>query len=569
MMKYKELIGMVLFFVYSCLIFGQAAKKESPSAELEKKLKKVFFEMNRLDRPGSAIVSVKNREILLKKGYGLASLEMRNPIDHRTVFDAAAISRTVTALAVSILVEQGKLAPTDSIHKYLKQLPVLSSKVTVADLLYHRSGLWDWEKMLAISGWNEGDLVTLDHVYSLLRKQKKTIFEPGSRFTFSHTNYTLLAEIVKSITRKDFREWTWLNIFRPLKMNATLFKDRIGEPVENQAFAYIYDRMAGYRRNPDNTALVGSNNLYTSIGDVAKLLQEMNQPQVFKQSIWNRMLQPGKLKNGELMRQCWGMRMDTYKGLKRYSASGTWQGYNATLQFFPNQQLSIVLLTNWESRWNNPVFTGGNLVDLFLEQQIKEAKVKPKENKKTVKGSDKAVDKTLFKSYTGNYRWNPGFNVKILIKGENLFIKFRGTDYPLVAESSNRFKLLVAPFKFIFKKNSAGQIDRFLAIRGNGEPEIKAKIKLVDPTKISYMDYVGQYRSDLLGIRFSIRYENEKLLFHRMRCPEIALKPESEDNFIIDTRTFKIIQFKRGKNGKLSGLYLDGYDGLFFKRIVE
>ena len=93
--------------------------------------------------PGVAIAVVKDGQIILSKGYGMANLEYDVPIDPKTVFHVASVSKQFTAFAIYILEEQGKLSFSDDIRNYIPQVPDFGKPITIKHLLYHTSGLMD------------------------------------------------------------------------------------------------------------------------------------------------------------------------------------------------------------------------------------------------------------------------------------------------------------------------------------------------------------------------------------------------------------------------------------------
>ena len=184
--------------------------------------------------PGCAVAIIKNREIVLKKGYGMANLEYNVPITPSSIFHIASESKQYVAFCMLLLEQQGKLSLDDDIRKYLDYVPDFGKKITIRHLIHHTSGLRDQWQLLANAGWQLDDVITQEHIIKLVSKQKALNFEPGEEQLYCNTGYTLMAEIVKKASGLSLREYTDKYIFKPLEMNNTHFHDNYREIVPNR-----------------------------------------------------------------------------------------------------------------------------------------------------------------------------------------------------------------------------------------------------------------------------------------------------------------------------------------------
>jgi CubicO group peptidase (beta-lactamase class C family) len=158
--------------------------------------------------PGVALAVVKDGELVLKQGWGLANLEYDIPITPATVFDAASVSKQFTAFAIALLIQQGKLSLEDDIRKYLPELPDYGARITLRHLLSHTSGLRDQWMLLALAGKGNGNIVSQADVVKLIERQQELLFSPGEAFLYCNSGYTLLTEIVAKVSGKPFGDFT-------------------------------------------------------------------------------------------------------------------------------------------------------------------------------------------------------------------------------------------------------------------------------------------------------------------------------------------------------------------------
>src|ERR1043165_9303303 len=228
---------MRLFFLF---VFSVIILRASSQAPVEK-IDSIFKTWSNSNTPGCAVGIVRNDSLIFAKGYGMANLEYGIPITPETIFHMASVSKQFTAYAILLLAKQGKLQLDDDIHKYLSWFPDLKEKITIHNLVNHTSGIRDQWQLLAISGTRIDDVITQEHIIKILSKQQALNFKPGDQYSYSNSGFTMLAEIVRSVTGQSLRQFTDSAIFKPLGMNNTHFHDDYTEIEKNRS--YSYDRI--------------------------------------------------------------------------------------------------------------------------------------------------------------------------------------------------------------------------------------------------------------------------------------------------------------------------------------
>jgi CubicO group peptidase (beta-lactamase class C family) len=564
MKKQAIIFLLVMLMIFTSLIFAQTQakaekKKEPPS--IDDQMKKHFFEWRRDDRPGGIVVVVKDGKVVFQKAYGLASMEHKILNTVKTRYDAVSIARPFTAMAIAMLEAEGKLSLDDDVRKHIPELPDFGKTVKIRHLLYHTSGIMDWTKILRVSGWGVGDVIKFDHILRMVKKQKKPLFDPGSKHEISDTNYNLLAETLKRVTGESYTEWFWANIFRPLRMLKSKVRDRVGTPVDNQAYAYDYGTQRGYRRGGDNIAAIGSHCLFSNAEDMAKWLINLESGNVGGKDLFKKLLTPGKLDNGKDVKYAFGMTVGEYKGLKQLSVSGAWEGYNSSFRYFPDQKLAVMIMCNWVSGWVQPVYQTRLIADTYLKDYIKKPKAPAAASaKKAAKPGDKTKakeykpDPASYAQYLGDYRWEPGFNVKIFTEKDKLYLRTTPRNkFGLIPISEHFFKLSVADYKFTFQKNKKGKVHQVLILEGGADEVIAPKIKLVKLEPDQLKEYTGAYYAKNLDTRYSVQLKGKSLVVSHPRLSDVRLRPEERDNFATNSRAYPMVEFLRDDQKKISG----------------
>ena len=234
---WRKLIGGVLA---SVLAFG-VVRGANGSAADEKKtaaVDEVFADLTKAGSPGCALGVYRDGKILYSKGYGLANLEESVAITPQSVFDIGSTSKQFSAASILLLEKQGKLSVNDDVRKYIPELPDYGQKITILQLLNHTSGLRDYLTLMELAGINTDSVTTDEDALGIIVRQKALNFAPGSDWLYSNTGFFLLSVIVKRVSGKTLREFAAENIFVPLQMTHTQYRDDHTSLIPNRALAY-------------------------------------------------------------------------------------------------------------------------------------------------------------------------------------------------------------------------------------------------------------------------------------------------------------------------------------------
>src|SRR6202521_5381069 len=198
----------------------------------------VFGDLTKSGSPGCALGVYRDGKIIYSKGYGLANIEENVAITPQSVFDIGSTSKQFTATSILLLEKQGKLSDRDDVRKYLPELPDYGQKITILQLLNHTSGLRDYLSLMKLAGINIDSVTTDADALALITRQKALNFAPGSDFLYSNTGFFLLSVIVQRVSGKSLREFAAENIFAPLEMTHTQYRDDHAALIANRALAY-------------------------------------------------------------------------------------------------------------------------------------------------------------------------------------------------------------------------------------------------------------------------------------------------------------------------------------------
>ncbi len=190
-------------------------------------------EMKKRNIPGLSLAVVKNGEVMLTNGFGKANLELNVAAAPETVYQLQSITKTFTAAATMMLVEEEKIALDDKITKHLDNLPESWSEITLRQLLSHTSGIKDFINEPTVN--LRLDATPAEIVRSLADKPLN--FPPGEKFRYSNTGYQLLGMIIHKVTGHEWGEFVRERIFEPVGMKDTRVIS-LADIIPNRAAGY-------------------------------------------------------------------------------------------------------------------------------------------------------------------------------------------------------------------------------------------------------------------------------------------------------------------------------------------
>jgi CubicO group peptidase (beta-lactamase class C family) len=376
-------------------------------AQVQEKAQKaadeIFSDLTKAGSPGCALAVARDGKILYEKGYGLANIEENVEITPQTVFDIGSTSKQFTAASILLLEKQGKLSIHDDIRKYLPEIPNYGHTITILHLLNHTSGLRDYLALFELAGVNIDSVTNDDDALAIIARQKALNFEPGSEWLYSNSGYFLLSVIVQRVSGKTLRDFAAENIFQPLDMKQTRYRNEHTELISNRAMAYDAKKSNdGYTLNVSYFEQTGDGAVHTSVEDLLKWDENFYSAKVGGRAFLEEMQETGKLNDGKPLDYAKGLMVGKYRGLRFVAHGGSWGGYRAQLARFPDLHFSVACLCNVGNA--GPDRRAFKVAEIYLANAIKEPKPEPKPNGETPeKKPTVALTGEKLKEYAGNF----------------------------------------------------------------------------------------------------------------------------------------------------------------------
>jgi CubicO group peptidase (beta-lactamase class C family) len=325
------------------------------------------------DIPGAAVLVVRNGEIVFERGYGVTDLRSLRRIDARTNFRLASDTKQFTAMAIMLLVRDGKLKYDEPLTDIFPDFPAYSRAITVRMLLNHTSGLLDYEDLmppvdakLPIEQVQIQDKGVLDS----LKHQNSTKFPPGTKWEYSNSGYVLLGTIVQRISGEVFPEFLRKRIFAPLQMTNTVAYVRGYNDVHNRAFGHTLENGIWEQTDQSPTsATLGDGGIYSSLEDLAKWDRALRDNALLSRSEMQAAISPVSAPgvvgpDGAPAEYGFGWFLNPYHGHARMWHYGETVGFRSAIQRFTEDGFTIILLCNRADL--NPSALALQIADLYL-----------------------------------------------------------------------------------------------------------------------------------------------------------------------------------------------------------
>jgi CubicO group peptidase (beta-lactamase class C family) len=388
--------------------------------------------------PGCAVMVRHDDKVVLCQGYGVANVEDGARVTPQTVFQSGSIGKQFTAMAIMILIEEQKLALDDPVSKYL-DTPENWSAIRVQHLLTHTSGLGDYPESFSL----QRDY-TEDELFKMITSQPLA-FAPGEKWSYSNLGYVTLGILIHKVSGEFWGDFLQQRVLTPLGMKHTRV---ISEPdiIPNRAAGYVLKN--GALKNQqwvsptvNNTA---DGSLYFTAEDLAKWDQALEARKLISRASYEQMWTPVKLNNGTTAPYGFGWRIaKSDSGHNVLEHGGAWQGFATYIVRYPEDRLTVAVLCNRAGA--SASYIAKRIAGFYVPSVALRLRTAAK------------LDPAILNSYTGDYRLEDRFTIKVSVVGDRLQTTWLGEKITLVPESEIDFFQEDSDRTFRFVKDASGK----------------------------------------------------------------------------------------------------------------
>lgn len=541
--------------------------------------------------PAVSCVALKDNEIVFTGAIGLRDIEKQLPMTTQTLQPIGSTTKAFTSTSVAMLVNEGKLewdTPLQKIYpKFMMKDPVISTKITLVDMLSHRTGLPRHDFVW----WHD------EFMYDMIFERLPHLdLSSDLRTTFQYCNlmYNAAAALVEEISGEKYSSFVKKRIFTPLKMNAV---SSIDEMVRRKDYARGYLEIKGVKTevkydeiaNAQYLAATGAGEINASIADMGNWLKfHLNKGKVSKKEL----IAPENLTKTHksvimggydtidqwIPGQEWvkqpayalGWQTDVYRGYNRVRHGGHTDGSSTEMCFLPEKGVGVGVIVN---EYGCPLTVA--VANLVIDQALgldtldwsslfkpafdadKKAFDESKKHSDSLKRLDTKPTRSM-EEYQGNY-YHPGYGVySIQHNGEHLSLKLGSHIFELEHHHYDTFRLYLERFDarelLTFHSESSGDIESFTIriearlppIRFTRQPDEQ----LSNPDFLTKME--GKYAFYGREVEISLREDNV-LLFKMTGTPSVELEPVRGTRFSQKGSSIMSITFNLDQSGNVPG----------------
>lgn len=413
-----------IFLLFSCLSFAQ---------EKFARLDSLLTYLNEKDKFMGSVSIREGDKVVFAKAYGFIDENQKINANSDTKYKIGSITKVFTATMIMQLIEEKKLRLESKLTKFFPKV-ANADKISIADLLHHRTGIKDYINQDSIT---ETDLQAPDTKEMLYKKiaSYESLFEPNSQFMYSNSNYYLLGGIIEKLTKKSFEENVEKRIISKIGLKNTYYpKDKINS-IQNESFSFLNNGTNWQIIDewPQNTAFAAGELLSTP-NDLTQFIQALFKGKLVTKSSLEEMIQ---LKDGYGK----GLMQFPFGDRKFYGHTGGIEGFRSNIGYYPADDLSVSLIVSGDNFNTNSIMIG--ILSIYYKM--------PYPFPVFVKLSEESVA-----DYLGNYS-SKEIPLKIAITFKNGTLMAQATgqpSFPLTPKSETEFIFAQAGVEIDFSQNT-------------------------------------------------------------------------------------------------------------------
>ncbi|WP_312550478.1 serine hydrolase [Massilia sp.] len=438
------------------------------------------------DEPGATVIVVKDGQTVLRKGYGSADTASKTPMSADMAMRLGSITKQFTAVAILMLAEEGKLALTDDITRFLPDYPTRGKTITVEHLLTHTSGIVSYTSRPDYPLTMSRDVTVAQMIDSF--KNDPLEFAPGTAYRYNNSGYFLLGAIIEKVSGQPYAKFLEQRIFVPLGMENTAY-----EGFERGKAPRAAGHTPGEKGFGPGAALsmsqpYAAGALVSTVDDLARWDAAIAGGRLLKPASWQRAFTPYKLADGNSTGYGYGWELDTLQGAQVVAHGGGINGFSTYALRVPEQKVFVAVLSNADGGVANAGVVASRAAAIAIGKPFPDFK-------------EITLDAATLERYAGVYEVEKGVTRTFRRDGDSLSVQRSGRPpVRLKAYSQTGFFVPGGLDYFEFARNDKGQATSVTLYQGGKQhrqvrigdaPPARAAVKI---DHASFDTRVGRYQ---------------------------------------------------------------------------
>ncbi len=407
-------------------------------------------ELKQTSTPGAAVAIVRGTQVVLARGYGIANVETGEPVNPDMLFRLGSTTKMLTATAVNVLAEEGRLQLDAPIGTYLHGINPKLAQVTAHQLLTHNAGVRDEAPMFGL------------HDDSALGAGIRAMGEdflfapPGDVFSYSNPGYWIAGFLAESVAGKPYADVMQEKVFAPLGMKRTTLRPTV---------AMTYPLAQGHsmsgeiiRPAADNAATWPAGSVFSNVKDLSRFVTavlndgQLEGRQVLPAAVLGRITTgyvdyPGR----EPAKYGYGLTIRTFRGARMFEHGGSRSGYGSLIRMLPDQKVAVIVLANRNGASLSRTATRA----LELLAPLPTATAEPSPTKPLTMTPAEMAE------YAGAYSQTTKPDVELLVKDGALYMRLGTNSLAVTKLDGRRFAVTrpgtAAPQEFMLTRGKDGK----------------------------------------------------------------------------------------------------------------
>ena len=337
---------------------------------LESQIDSLFSGITQPSAPGLALLVKKDGKTFFERGYGVRKVGSRTKNEPETNFRLASFTKQFTAMAIMLLIHDGKLHYEDRLSDVFREFPAYGKPITIRHLLTHTSGLPDYEVLMEQEEKARGPIWSAQHqiqdaeVLALLEKQFSGKFVPGTSWAYSNSGYVVLGVVVARISGMPYRDFLQKRVFKPAGMKHSIVYQKGINEIRQRAYGHSKEKDQFVETDQSPTsATLGDGGVYSNLQDLSMWDEALQNHTLLSEKemapAWTAVRladgseprspeQPDEqsLAPGKPVSYGFGWFLEPYKDHPRMWHTGGTMGFRTVIQRFTRDRLTIIILCN-------------------------------------------------------------------------------------------------------------------------------------------------------------------------------------------------------------------------------
>ncbi|MEM1081820.1 MAG: serine hydrolase [Pseudomonadota bacterium] len=338
------MIRMLTFAVTLILLCAVGAVQAD--TEFETRATQMLSSIFHDDAPGAAVVVSRNGEVIYSRAFGMANIGLDVPVATDHVFRLASVTKQYAAAGLLALIEDGEVALDDPLSKFLPDFPI--GEVTIEQLLNHTSGI---KSYTGIPGYMMSERIRADLSTNQLVAvfaDEAADFAPGEAFAYNNSGYVLVGAVIEAVTGQPWNDFIRERLLLPLGIEQTdAYADNAVVPGRVQGYAGPVNAPVR-ARYLSMTQPHAAGALMATAADVDRWSHALHTGRVIGDELYQAMITPTGAAIEALGGQGYGygLIVGDWYGQPAYHHGGGIFGFSTHTLWLPDEQLSVVVLTN-------------------------------------------------------------------------------------------------------------------------------------------------------------------------------------------------------------------------------